>query len=129
LSLRSLFDTTTAADRFLFVILLLLSLLGLFSIRQILPQNQTVLIDADGKTVYALPLSEDRTLAIDGPEGKTVVEIQGKMVRISDSPCPNRLCVQQGWIASGAIVCLPNRVVVTIHGHGNNQRGIDAITR
>lgn len=113
----------------LFLTLLSLSFFGLFFIRNILPENQTVLIDADGKPAYALPLSEDRTVSVEGPDGKTVVEIRGKMVRIIESPCRNKLCVQQGWISSGSLICLPNRVVVTIQGHVTDQRGIDAVTR
>lgn len=113
----------------LFLTLLSLSILGLFFIRNILPETQTVLIDADGKPAYALPLSEDRAVSVEGPEGITVVEIRGKMVRVIDSPCRNKLCLKQGWISSGAIVCLPNRVVVTIQGNDSNSRGIDAVTR
>jgi hypothetical protein len=129
LRLRSLFDTTTAADRLLFLILFLLSISGLFFIRKILPEKQTVLIDADGKPAYILPLGEDRTVSVKGPKGTTVVEIRNNMVRVTDSPCPNKLCVKQGWITSGAVVCLPNKVAVTISGNDGNNRGIDAITR
>jgi hypothetical protein len=129
LSLRILFDTTTAADRLLFLILFLLSISGFFFVRKILPEKQTVLIDTDGKPAYILPLGEDRTISVEGPEGKTVVEIRRNMVRIIDSPCRNKLCVRQGWIKSGALVCLPNKVVVTVRGHDSNNRGIDAITR
>lgn len=106
-----------------------LSFLGLFSITKILPKNEIVTIDVDGKTAYVLPLCGDRTVTVEGPQGKSIVEIRGKMVRISDSPCPNKLCVRQGWTASGAIVCVPNRVVVTISGYVNDHGGIDAVTR
>jgi len=113
----------------LFLILFLLSISGLFFIRKILPERQIVLIDADGKPAYILPLSEDRTVSVQGPEGTTVVEIRNNMIRVVDSPCPNKLCVKRGWITSGAVVCLPNKVAVTISGNDGNNRGIDAITR
>jgi hypothetical protein len=129
LNFRNILDTTTAADRLLFLALLALSALALFFITKFLPEEQTVLIDAEGKPAYTLPLIEDRTVSVDGPAGITVVEIRGKMARIIDSPCQNKLCIQQGWIASGALVCLPNRVVVTVHSHDGNHRGIDAVTR
>jgi hypothetical protein len=106
-----------------------LSITGLFFIGKLLPESQTVIIDADGKPAYILPLDEDRTISIEGPEGKTIVVIQSKKVCISDSPCPNRLCIKQGWIDRGALVCLPNNVIVTIQGHRGNDRGIDAVTR
>jgi hypothetical protein len=129
LNVKILFDTTTAADRLLFLTLLLLSVAGLFFINKILPERKTVLIDADGKPAYTLPLSEDRTVSVDGPEGKSVVEIRRSRVRIIDSPCRNRLCIQQGWVTSGAIVCLPNRVVVTIQGRDTDHGVFDAVTR
>jgi len=129
LSLRTLLDKTTAADRLLFLLLIILSLSGIFFIREILPESQTVLIDAEGKPAYVLPLNEDRTVSVEGPEGKTIVEIRGKKVRIMDSPCRNKLCIRQGWVKTGGVVCLPNKVVVTIRGHEDNDQDVDAVTR
>jgi hypothetical protein len=129
LSLKTLLHKTTPADRFIFLILVILSLSGIFFIREIFPESQTVLIDADGKPAYVLPLNEDKTVSVEGSEGKTIVEIRGNKVRIIDSPCRNKLCIRQGWIETGGVVCLPNKVVVTIRGHEDNVRGVDAITR
>ena len=129
MSLRTLLDKTTAADRLFFLLLIILSLSGICFIREILPESQTVLIDADGKPAYVLPLNEDKTVSVEGSEGKTIVEIRGNKVRIIDSPCQNKLCIRQGWIKTGGVVCLPNKVVVTIRGHEDNDRGFDAVTR
>jgi hypothetical protein len=129
LSLRTLLDKTTAADRLLFLLLIILSLSGIFFIGEILPESQSVLIDADGKPAYVLPLNEDKTVSVEGPEGKTMVEIRGEKVRIIDSPCRNKLCIRQGWIKTGGVICLPNKVVVTIRGHEDNDGGVDAVTR
>lgn len=72
-------------------------------------------------------LSRDTVITITGPVGKTVVEVKGKRVRVQDSDCRNKICVQTGWIEkSGQMsVCAPNRVIVQIKG----QEGIDAVTR
>ena len=113
----------------LFLLLIILSLSGIFFIREILPESQTVLIDAEGKPAYVLPLNEDRTVSVEGPEGKTIVEIREKKIRIMDSPCRNKLCIRQGWVKNGGVVCLPNKVVVTIRSHEDNDRGVDAVTR
>lgn len=107
----------------------MLSISGIFFIREILPENQTVLIYVDGKPAYILPLDEDSTISVEGSEGNTIVEIRGNRVHIIDSPCRNKLCVRQGWIKIGSVVCLPNNVIVTIRGHDDNNRGIDAVTR
>ncbi len=71
-------------------------------------------IEVNGRLVYVLPIDKDRTVSVEGPEGRTVIEIKDHRLRVTESPCHNKLCIKQGWIESGAIVCLPNRVVVTI---------------
>jgi hypothetical protein len=50
---------------------------------------------------------------------------------MKDSPCPDKLCVQQGWTDRGAIICLPNKVVISL-GEGDQnipEPGYDAVTR
>ena len=81
-----------------------------------------------GRPVYVLPLDKDRIVSVEGPRGRTIVEIRNHRVRIADSACPNKLCIKQGWIDSGGLVCLPNKVVVTIGGHEGKNTAVDAIT-
>jgi hypothetical protein len=125
LSFRKILLNTTGADRILFLLLLTVSLAGIFFIKDIMPQSRSVLVEVNGKPVYILPLDKNRILSVEGPAGNTTIEIKNHAVRITDSPCSNKLCIKQGWIHSGSIVCLPNRVVVTV---GNKKDGPDAIT-
>lgn len=76
-----------------------------------------------------LPIEKDRVLSVDGPQGKTTIEIKQQKVRVKDSPCRKKLCVKQGWTERGVIVCLPNKVVITI-GNDNDEINtvVDAIT-
>lgn len=113
----------------LFLSLFVLSVAGLFLIRDILPERETVLITVEGKPVAVFPLGEDRTISVDGFAGKTLVEISGNRVRISASPCPNKLCVSRGWIRTGSVICLPNRVTATISGRFDKNAKSDAVTR
>lgn len=128
MSLREIFDNTTTADRILFSVLILMSVSGFFSIREVLPESLTVQIEVDGHPVYILPLDKSKTVSVKGPEGITIIEIKDHKVRVTDSPCNNKLCMQQGWLESGAIVCLPNRVIVTIGNHDKNHKTFDATT-
>jgi len=128
LSFRKILLNTTGADRILFLLLLSVSLAGIFFIKDIMPQSKSVLVEVNGKPVYILPLDKNRILSVEGPEGNTFIEIKDRKVRITDSPCRNKLCVKQGWINSGSIVCLPNRVVVTIGDKDRQKDGPDAIT-
>lgn len=125
MSFRKILLNTTGADRILFLLLLTVSLAGIFFIKDIMPQSRSVLVEVNGKPVYILPLDKNRILSVEGPAGNTTIEIKNHAVRITDSPCSNKLCIKQGWIHSGSIVCLPNRVVVTV---GNKKDGPDAIT-
>ena len=128
MSLREFLHSTTIADKILFSLLLLLSLSGIFLIKTFVPEGHTVVIELDNNPVYLLPLDKDRIVMVDGPLGKTTVEIKDNRVRIQDSPCRNKLCLQQGWIKTGALVCLPNRVVVTIDRGRVRGNTIDAVT-
>ena len=120
---------TTTADRLLFIFLIFLSAAGLFFSREAMSQGSDVVIEIDGKPVYTLPLFTDRTLALDGPFGPTIVEIRDRKVRVKEAHCPNQICVKQGWISRGAIVCLPNKLVVIVGGSPKDRKqGLDAIT-
>jgi hypothetical protein len=128
LSFRKILLNTTGADRILFLLLLSVSLSGIFFIKDIMPQSRSVLVEVNGKPVYILPLDKNRILSVEGPAGNTTIEIKDHAVRITDSPCSNKLCIKQGWIHSGSIVCLPNRVVVTVGDKDRQKDGPDAIT-
>jgi hypothetical protein len=117
----------TFADWVLIALLVIVSGYSFVFIKEVLPQGTDVKIEVDGKPAYILPLSINRTVSVDGPAGKTIVEISNGKVRVKDSPCHNKLCVHQGWINKGAIVCLPNKVLVIISGP-ENKKEIDGIT-
>ena len=66
---------------------------------------------------------------VEGPLGVTVVELSGGEARVVSSPCPHRLCVKMGAASAPgeAVVCVPNRVAVTVVGDG--PASTDAVTR
>lgn len=105
---------STLADGLLLLLLIGLSLYSFVFIKEALPQGSTALIEAGGRPVYSLPLDRERSVAVDGPLGKTFIEIKDGRVRVADSPCRNKLCKHQDWTSRGAVVCLPNRVIITI---------------
>lgn len=116
---------TTLADKALIFILVFFSILSFVFIKEVIPQGSMVEIEVNGKLEYALPLSIDKTVEMDGAAGKTIVEIKDNRVRIKDSTCNKRLCVHQGWVDKGAVICLPNKVVVRITGApGGKNNGI-----
>ncbi len=118
---------TTLADKVLLLICIFLSFYSFVYVREAMPKGTEVRIEVDGKLKYTFPLSKDRTVEFNGVIGMTTVEIKGGKVRIKEAPCPNRVCIHQGWIESGALICLPNKVIVTI-SRPDNSKGPDAIS-
>jgi len=121
----------TFADKLLFICLIVFVVGSFFFVKELIPSGNTVEISVDNKTVYTLDLNEDRAVTVKGPRGESLIEIKNSRVHIKDSPCPSRLCVNQGWIERGAITCVPNRVVVSVTGSGQRmeQSDYDAVTK
>ena len=67
-------------------------------------------------------LSENQVIPV--AEGHATVTIKDGKFSMTESDCPDKLCVRQGWIERGAIVCLPNQIVVETVSKG----GADAVT-
>lgn len=125
----------TRADRRLvagILALALLSFLGsqVYAVRQKAKvQEARAVIKAEGRIVQAVDLAEDTTASfpVAGENGPVLVEVEGNRIRIADSPCPDRICVQQGWIDSPgqSVICVPGRVIIYIEGESQ----VDAIIR
>ncbi len=115
-------------DKLIFLLLIILTVISFPLVKKFLQPGNLVGITSDNKTAYVLSLDEAKTVTVKGAAGDSIIEIKNRKVRMKESSCPNKLCVRQGWIDSGAILCVPNRVVVTISGNENNGQ-YDAVTR
>ena len=101
------------------VIALVISLLLIF-----LPQQGSfVEIYHSGTRIKSIPLSEDTSFSIDG----VTVKVQNGKAIISDSDCPDKLCIHSKSInrKGESIICLPNKVIVKISGESE----IDGVTQ
>lgn len=116
------------ADRLLFLFLIGGALAGIFISREAVSQSPDVLVEVDGRPAYTFPVTVDKEVTVKGKSGEAVIEIKDKRVRISEAHCPNQICVKQGWVSRGVIVCLPNRIVVIVGGKGRSDKNIDAVT-
>jgi len=124
--LRRALSNTTIADRTLFFILIIVSCAGMFYSRDALSQGTDVVIEVGGKSVYATSLDANREIPVEGTHGRAIVEIRDGKIRMKEARCDNHICMKQGWITQGTIVCLPNSIVV-ITGGGLNK-DVDAVT-
>lgn len=79
------------------------------------PKTDYVWIIRNGETLYQFDLTqtEDQKIEIEYGGKINVVEIKGHRIRMVDAECPDRTCVQMGWLDSSVpIVCLPNHLVI-----------------
>lgn len=117
---------TTIADRILFLLLIIASVAGLVYTREAFSLGSDVVVEVNGKPLYTLSLDADTEISLEGTRGRTVLEIKNSKVRMKEADCANQICIKQGWISKGTIVCLPNNIVVIV-GSGT-KKDIDAIT-
>ena len=79
----------------------------------------TAQITVDGKVVEILDLSRDTELTVTGAnKGTNHLIVRDGEIWCSEASCPDKVCVHQGkkHLSSDTIVCLPNKMVVTITG-------------
>lgn len=84
-------------------------------------ENAQVVIQVDGVEEHVLPLYQsgrNQQIVVTGPIGTTTVLLVEDRVRVIDSDCPDKICINRGWInrPTAPIACLPNRVIVSVVG-------------
>lgn len=84
-----------------------------------------VVVTVDGKKYGDYDLSDNQTILI---QGTNTFQIQDRKVFMTKADCPDKLCVHHKPIFRDgeSIICLPNKVVVSIIGGKN--RDLDAVT-
>ncbi|MBF0517474.1 MAG: NusG domain II-containing protein [Nitrospirae bacterium] len=124
MSIAEIIRGTTLFDRILLAVLFCVTGASIILVPLYLPRGGQLRIEVDNKLLYRLPIGQDKTIEI----GHMTVEIKNGKVRVADSDCPGKICLRQGWIDRGSIVCLPNRVVITVEETPAAQGGVDATT-
>ncbi|MBQ9859358.1 MAG: NusG domain II-containing protein [Clostridia bacterium] len=92
----------------------------LFAVLWLLAERGTaVAVTVDGKPYATYPLSQNTEVKIAGVDGGscTLVIADGQATVVA-ATCPDGICVRHRAVSRGGetIVCLPNRVVVTVVG-------------
>ncbi|MEW5766009.1 MAG: NusG domain II-containing protein [bacterium] len=108
----------TKVDKLLLGIIFLVIATGYLGVKYLPKQGKMVEIESPGGR-QVIPLTgHPQKVTVAGCLGSTTLEIKNGKVRVVDSPCPQHICVKQGWKSRGGevIVCLPNRIVVKVVG-------------
>lgn len=127
-----------SGQRFRKADILLLTILGLLILLLFLFQEPwkeaaggMVVITVDGEEFGRFPLAEDTVIPITDADGTTMntLTITGGYAKMTEADCPDQLCVHQKKIhgTKETIVCLPNRVVVSVENGAEND--LDAVVR
>lgn len=113
-----MFKVIKKADIVLFIILIILGLgLAWFSIAGNVT-GQKVLVTVNGKEYGTYSLSRSQTVTVKQHGHTNKFIIKDGYVQMTYSSCKNQICVKEGKInqTNQSIVCLPNKVVLTIQG-------------
>ena len=80
------------------------------------------------ETVNIAAVTDPFTIEIESSNGTNVIAVEHGRIKMISADCPDQTCVRQGWISGGVfpIVCLPNRVVVTLEDDDKNP-DVDAV--
>ena len=114
-------------DLFLIGILLITALVLLLVLKggQRKEEGAVAVVTVDGTEVGRYPLSRDGTFSLNN--GSNTLVIENGEAWVSEANCPDKLCMGFGKISRNGqiIVCLPNKLIVTIEG--GEESGVDAI--
>ena len=120
----------TRNDIILIAILLLAPVLITIVLYVTAAKGEKVCVYVDGAYKGEYPLDRDATVEIEGYQNThNTLMIKNGRAYMSEASCPDKLCIHQGKISEEgrSIVCLPNRVIVSIEGEGEDE--YDAFTR
>jgi len=98
------------------IIVLLIASVAFIPLLRSHQQSDMVQVYHVNKLIAEYPLDKDTSFTVEGRLGPAQVEINGRRARISDSSCPNHICVHTGWIEEPyqAVICAPNQLLVGI---------------
>ena len=123
----------TRGDLVLIGILLIAALFGSYYLATPGGDPLMATVDIAGERVlsFAVPEQGQQHYEISFARGNAVIEVHEGRVRIQPLPseiCPLGICWGTGWIgrAGQTIVCLPNRIVITLRAR---DQDLDGVTR
>jgi len=108
----------TRNDRIL--IFVLVAIASFYFVRLFFVSNEgrEALVKVGSNPPQKVSLEINKRINVEGEKGRVVIEVKEGRVRVVESSCFQKICVNTGWINKPGqnIVCLPNKVLVTIEG-------------
>ena len=117
--------------RWVIVLSAVLLFSGAISVLMLNVRSEETIVEIvqDGVVIRRIDLSgisEEYSFEIEGAHGRNTVTVQPGRVCVSDSDCPDQVCVHQGWLSGGnlPILCMPHRLIIRVVRGGDD---VDAI--
>lgn len=125
-------DKLTLADKF--IIILLLCTVFFLIFQQKNKKNcehieAEIIVNSQKKLLFSL--SEDRQLFLDVKNKPFLISIKEDALWVSKTLCPNKICIHRGPISlpGETIVCVPNKVIISLKGRSKRKPQIDCIAQ
>ena len=105
-------------DKLLIGVLLLFSFISLLSFKNSAVKDGKAVVYHNGDLLEEICLRKKEVKELHLAKGRMKIETRKGSVRVLESSCPHKLCVNMGWIKNKrqAIVCVPNKVLIEIKG-------------
>ena len=109
------------ADGLVLALLLAAALLLLLALRPREGGRLTAVVTLNGEELFRQELDrleEPVLMEVEGARYPITIEFEQGRARVAHTECPGKDCEHMGWVsrAGGQIVCLPNRLAVTLSG-------------
>lgn len=81
------------------------------------------------ETVDLADVAEPYTLRLEDASGTNVVEVEPGRIRVMEADCPDKVCVDMGWVEAPGrpIACVPHGLTITLEREGGAPDAVDAI--
>ncbi len=74
-----------------------------------------ITVEVNGEETARYYLTDDGEYSLNG--GTNTLRIENGEAYLTDATCPDHSCVKSGRVkATNPIVCLPNKLIITVHG-------------
>ncbi|MGO1368995.1 MAG: NusG domain II-containing protein [Senegalia sp. (in: firmicutes)] len=119
------------------ITILIVSIISLISVK-LLNENineKNILIKVDKKIVKEISIdkSVDKKYSFNFGREKGFLQVKNgkvRMLQMNDDICPRKICSETRWIENSkdTIVCLPNKIVVSLEATDKENEDIDVLS-